>query len=125
MSELAPTVAHSGEKSSRLWWRGHLDDDASYRRILTVVLSISQQLTDSLPEEEILVQIGNRRRCNTEIGDSRPAQQTLILCSWNSRHPKTPLIQPFGDSAGQRFWVSMIVANRFDSPLFKESVKVL
>jgi hypothetical protein len=22
-------VAHSGEKSSREWWRGHLDDDAS------------------------------------------------------------------------------------------------
>src|ERR1700734_1346035 len=29
MSEPDRTVAHSGEKSSRRWWRGHSDDDAS------------------------------------------------------------------------------------------------
>jgi hypothetical protein len=71
--------------------------------------------------------------CRSEnVGDVTPKSaerdrlnRRLACVHGNSKYPKTALIQSFGDSAGQGFRVSSIVANRFDPSLFEEGVKVL
>ena len=46
----------------------------------------------------------------------------LVGCS---KYPKPTLIQPIGDSASKRGRICIVIANRFDSSLFKARVEVL